>query len=136
MQKHAYGCACFACRAPEREAIAQRMALEKDVRTQLQDGVAPESIVNALVAKGAEPQDAQLFVARAERLNLERELEDEEESSHNWNLVIGALLVLGGVGATIVSIVMAGPGGGYVLAWSAVLVGLWRIFKGVWSKLG
>lgn len=52
----------------------------------------------------------------------------------NVQIVIGAILCLGGVSVTVLSCMLAAPGGTYVVAWGAIIFGAIQVFRGaIWA---
>jgi hypothetical protein len=57
-------------------------------------------------------------------------------NSAKRNVVAGALWCGGGIIATSIGHSMAGPGGGYLVFWGAIVFGGWRFMKGLVQLAG
>lgn len=100
-------------------------SLTESVAAGLEGGASRKQIVDYLVDAGVDPETAAVFVVQVDTARKQAKKDDARGS-----VVLGLVLVAVGLGITVGTYSMAGPGGAYVVTWGLVAWGLWKIGAG------
>ena len=95
--------------------FAETYAMEnitESVAMGLEGGVSREEMVDRLVDAGAEPEAAAAFV-----VTVDAERRKAHKRNARGSVLFGLVLVAVGIGITVITYSMAGPGGTYVVTW-------------------
>ena len=106
-------------------------AILGDIAKRLAGGARPDQIATSLTAQGFTQQDATLVV---NRVNVQFRQAMAKISLRRAG--IGALWCIGGSAVTYYTFASAANGGGYVIAWGAIIFGGYRMIAGLigWLK--
>ena len=89
-------------------------------------GYSAEETIQILIDNGEDAKQAENIVNK-----LLLYASESNNKSTNNSLIYGLVLFFGGVLVTIITYSNAQGGGTYVIAWGAILIGAYRIFKAV-----
>ena len=99
----------------------------------LDAGKSREEIRQKLMAYGYSEIDADRFIEGVEREQRNtRAYDGEVRGNAGMHMVVGGIVCLLGVAATVGSFISAGQGGAYVvIAWGAILCGAFQFYRGL-----
>ncbi len=117
--------------ADEQRAIQE---LADYVAQQLAEGRSQAEVTNELVENGWEQADAAEFVVQVDGA-LQQAVHQAKGSQYVKHIWIGALWAIGGTAVTVATYSAASDGGGYVIAWGAIIFGVIESLYGIFGWL-
>ena len=113
--------------------------LSDAVVTKLADGKSKETIVKELVQQDWPEDSANQFVDNIEQAinDIDESAEDRKELASECarHMVYGVLWAVGGTLVTVATYEAASEGETYVVAWGAILFGIFDFFRGLFGWL-
>jgi hypothetical protein len=93
---------------------------------QMRGGMAAGDIRKSLQAKGLDPQSSRVVVDDLGRLQ-----QDVRKSESQRGITHGAVWLVGGIAVTFMTWSSASSGGTQIVAWLAIIFGVYHIFRGI-----
>lgn len=103
-------------------------ALYQFAAEKMRDGASNQQIQAALMEQGVDRESAEMIVSQ---LSEARDAQLKEAAQKN--MMFGALWCIGGIVVTVLTYSAASEGGGYVVAWGAIIFGAVQFFRGMFQ---
>ncbi len=93
---------------------------------QMERGASNEEIQSMLVAEGINEEFAAMVVS-----DLKKPREEKIQGDAQEKIIMGAVIFAIGVTISLVTYNNSEPGGSYIIAWGAIIVGIIQFFRGI-----